>query len=57
MVTCMLLPNVEPSDRFERDGSTIYYVRLELSSKQLLSYVRVPTVHGDVDLVIPEGNW
>ncbi len=49
--------NVEPSDRFERDGSTIYY-KLDLNFVQaaLGDTVHVPTVHGDVDLVIPEGT-
>ena len=49
--------NVEPSDRFERDGSTIYY-KLDLNFVQVAlgDTVHVPTVHGDVDLVIPEGT-
>ena len=49
--------NVEPSDRFERDGSTIYY-KLDLNFVQaaLGDTVHAPTVHGDVDLVIPEGT-
>ena len=49
--------NVEPSDRFERDGSTIYY-KLDLNFVQaaLGDTVDIPTVHGDVELVIPEGT-
>ncbi|MBS5354628.1 MAG: molecular chaperone DnaJ, partial [Streptococcus parasanguinis] len=49
--------SVEPSNQFERDGSTIYY-KLDLNFVQaaLGDTVHVPTVHGDVDLVIPEGT-
>ena len=49
--------NVEPSDKFERDGSTIYYkLNLNVVQAALGDTVHVPTVHGDVDLVIPEGT-
>ncbi len=41
--------NAEPSDRFERDGSTIYY-KLDLNFVQAALEIRsMPTVHGDVD--------
>ena len=49
--------NVEPSDKFERDRSTIYYkLNLNVVQAALGDTVHVPTVHGDVDLVIPEGT-
>ena len=49
--------NVEPSDRFERDGSTIYY-KLDLNFVQaaLGDTVEVPTVHGNVEMTIPAGT-
>lgn len=49
--------SVRSSDKFERNGTTIHY-RLDLSFVQaaLGDTVQVPTVHGDVDLVIPEGT-
>ncbi len=49
--------NVEPSDKFERDGSTIYYkLNLNFVQAALGDSVEVPTVHGDVELNIPEGT-
>ena len=49
--------NVEPSDKFERDGSTIYYkLNLNFVQAALGDSVDVPTVHGDVELNIPEGT-
>ena len=48
---------VEASDQFDRDGSTIYYhLTLNIVQAALGDTVHVPTVHGDVDLVIPEGT-
>ena len=49
--------NVEPSDRFERDGSTIYY-KLDLNFVQAALGDKFDARHhqGDVDLVIPEGT-
>ena len=49
--------NVMKSDRFERDGSTIYYT-MDISFVQaaLGDVVDVPTVHGDVELTIPAGT-
>ncbi|KXT78017.1 molecular chaperone DnaJ [Streptococcus sp. DD13] len=48
---------VQASDKFEREGTTIHY-RLDLNFVQaaLGDVVHVPTVHGDVDLTIPEGT-
>lgn len=48
---------VQPSKIFEREGTTIHY-QLDLNFVQaaLGDTVHVPTVHGDVDLVIPEGT-
>ncbi len=38
----------EPSDKFERDGSTIYYkLNLNFVQAALGDSVEVPTVHGD----------
>ena len=48
---------VEPSDKFERDGSTIYYkLNLNFVQAALGDSVDIPTVHGDVELNIPEGT-
>ncbi|MGT2837327.1 molecular chaperone DnaJ [Streptococcus macacae] len=49
--------NVLASDKFERDGSTIYY-NLDINFVQaaLGDTVEVPTVHGAVDLKIPAGT-
>ena len=42
---------------FERDGSTIYYkLNLNFVQAALGDSVEVPTVHGDVELNIPEGT-
>ncbi|GGE37291.1 chaperone protein DnaJ [Streptococcus himalayensis] len=48
---------VEASDKFERDGSTIFY-KLDLNFVQaaLGDSVEIPTVHGNVELTIPEGT-
>ena len=49
--------NVEPSDKFERDGSTIYYkLNLNFVQAALGDSVEIPTVHGNVELTIPEGT-
>lgn len=52
-----VIVNVEASDRFKREGSTIFY-NLDLNFVQaaLGDSVDVPTVHGDVELTIPEGT-
>ncbi len=48
---------VESSDKFERDGSTIYYkLNLNFVQAALGDSVEIPTVHGDVELTIPEGT-
>ena len=49
--------SVKPSNKFERDGSTIYYT-LDISFVQaaLGDSVEVPTVHGPVELSIPAGT-
>lgn len=48
---------VKASDKFERDGTTIHYrLNLNIVQAALGDTVHVPTVHGDVDLVIPEGT-
>ncbi|MBP2624042.1 molecular chaperone DnaJ [Streptococcus oricebi] len=48
---------VEPSKEFERDGSTIYYkLNLNFVQAALGDSVEVPTVHGKVELTIPEGT-
>lgn len=49
--------NVLPSKQFERNGSTIYY-NMDISFVQaaLGDTVKVPTVHGDVEMTIPAGT-
>lgn len=49
--------NVLKSDKFERDGSTIYY-KLDINFVQaaLGDTVEIPTVHGDVEMAIPAGT-
>ncbi|AYG01351.1 molecular chaperone DnaJ [Lactococcus allomyrinae] len=48
---------VEASDKFERDGSEIYYkMPLEFVQAALGDEVEVPTVHGNVKLKIPAGT-
>lgn len=48
---------VQPSDKFEREGSTIYYtLNLNIVQAALGDVVDVPTVHGDVELSIPAGT-
>ncbi|MFX3972878.1 DnaJ C-terminal domain-containing protein, partial [Streptococcus suis] len=48
---------VQPKDKFEREGTTIHY-KLNLNFVQAAhgDTVHVPTVHGDVDMVNPEGT-
>lgn len=48
---------VNPSDKFEREGTEIYY-RLPISFVQaaLGDEIKVPTVHGNVKLKIPAGT-
>lgn len=49
--------NVKPSDKFEREGSTIYYtLNISFVQAALGDTVDVPTVHGDVAMAIPEGT-
>lgn len=49
--------NVLPSQKFERDGSTIYYtLNISFAQAALGDTVEVPTVHGDVEMTIPEGT-
>lgn len=49
--------NVNPSDKFTRDGSTIYYtLNISFVQAALGDTVEVPTVHGNVEMVIPVGT-
>lgn len=49
--------NVLPSNKFERNGSTIYYtMNISFVQAALGDTVKVPTVHGDVEMTIPAGT-
>ena len=49
--------NVNPSDKFTRDGSTIYYtLNISFVQAALGDTVEVPTVHGNVEMVSPAGT-
>ena len=49
--------NVNPSDKFTRDGSTIYYtLNISFVQAALGDTVEVPTVHGHVEMTIPAGT-
>ncbi|WP_418614656.1 molecular chaperone DnaJ [Streptococcus vestibularis] len=49
--------NVNPSDKFTRDGSTIYYtLNISFVQAALGDTVEVPTVHGNVEMTIPAGT-
>ena len=49
--------SVEASDKFEREGTTIFYkLNLNIVQATLGDTVEIPTVHGDVELVIPRRN-
>ena len=49
--------NVNPSDKFTRDGSIIYYtLNISFVQAALGDTVEVPTVHGNVEMVIPAGT-
>ena len=49
--------NVNPSDKFTRDGSTIYYtLNISFVQAALGDTVEVPTVHGNVAMTIPAGT-
>ena len=49
--------NVNPSDKFTRDGSTIYYtLNISFVQAALGDTVEVPTVHGNVEMTIPKRN-
>ena len=49
--------NVNPSDKFTRDGSTIYYtLNISFVQAALCDTVEVPTVHGNVEMTIPAGT-
>lgn len=49
--------NVNPSDEFTRDGSTIYYtLNISFVQAALGDTVEVPTVHGNVEMTIPAGT-
>jgi len=55
--TCHGIVSVEASDKFEREGTTIFYkLNLNIVQATLGDTVDIPTVHGDVELVIPEGT-
>ena len=49
--------NVNPSDKYTRDGSTIYYtLNISFVQAALGDTVEVPTVHGNVEMTIPAGT-
>lgn len=49
--------NVNPSDKFTRDGSTIYYtLNISFVQAALGDTVEVPTVHRNVEMTIPAGT-
>ncbi|MGT2959038.1 molecular chaperone DnaJ [Streptococcus bovimastitidis] len=49
--------NVLPSQKFERNGSTIYYtLNVSFVQAALGDTVDIPTVHGDVEMAIPAGT-
>lgn len=49
--------NVNPSDKFTRDGSTIYYtLNISFVQAALGDTVEVPTVHGNIEMTIPAGT-
>lgn len=49
--------NVNTSDKFTRDGSTIYYtLNISFVQAALGDTVEVPTVHGNVEMTIPAGT-
>jgi molecular chaperone DnaJ len=49
--------NVLPSNKFERNGSTIYYtMNINFVQAALGDTVEIPTVHGDVEMTIPAGT-
>lgn len=49
--------NVNPSDKFTRDGSTVYYtLNISFVQAALGDTVEVPTVHGNVEMTIPAGT-
>ena len=49
--------NVNPSDKFTRDGSTIYYtLNISFVQAALGDTVEVPTGHGNVEMTIPAGT-
>ena len=49
--------NVNPSDKFTRDGSTIYYtLNISFVQAALGDTVEVPTVNGNVEMTIPAGT-
>ena len=49
--------NVNPSDKFTRDGSTIYYtLNISFVQAALGDTVEVPTVHGNVEMTIAAGT-
>ncbi|MET3558814.1 molecular chaperone DnaJ [Streptococcus rupicaprae] len=49
--------NVQASDKFERQGTTIYYdLNISFVQAALGDTVDIPTVHGDVEMTIPAGT-
>ena len=49
--------NVNPSDKFTRDGSTIYYtLNISFVQAALGDTAEVPTVHGNVEMTTPAGT-
>ena len=57
MVTCTWWFQLKLVISFEREGTTIFYnLNLNFVQAALGDTVDIPTVHGDVELVIPEGT-
>ena len=48
--------SVEASDKFEREERLSSTISTQLVQAALGDTVDIPTVHGDVELVIPEGT-
>ncbi len=48
--------SVEASDKFEREGTTIFYKLNLVCQTTLRDTVEIPTVHGDVGWIYPEGT-
>lgn len=52
-----IIINVMPSDKFQREGTTIYYtMTINFVQAALGDTIDVPTVHGPVEMTIPAGT-